>query len=217
MASVFEKVIPILKRETRRFQTPVVEIIAKHKKDPFAILISTMLSLRTKDQTTARAFARLYALAKTPEAVLALPRKKLEKIIYPVGFYKTKAKNIQKTCLLLLKKHKGKVPDSIDELVDLPGVGRKTANLVVSLGYHKPGICVDTHVHRIANRLGAVKTKNPYETEMALRKTVDKHLWSSLNVMLVTWGQNICTPLGPRCSACAIRSLCKQRGVTKKR
>ena len=217
MPSIYSAVIPILKKESRKFQTPVVELIAARQKDPFAILISTMLSLRTKDWTTAQASRRLFRLASTPRAMLKISQKKLQKIIYPVGFYKTKARNIRATCQILLGKYKGRVPDTIDKLVSLPGVGRKTANLVVSLGYQKPGICVDTHVHRISNRIGIVTTKNPYATEMALRKKVEQRLWADLNVTLVTWGQNICTPVSPRCSVCAIRSLCKRRGVTTHR
>lgn len=217
MSSVLEKVIPRLQKEVRKFQVPIVEVIAGKRRDPFAILISTMLSLRTKDQTTAKASQALFAIASNPRAMNRLTVKRIEKSIYPVGFYKTKARNIKRTCALLLSKYKGRVPDSIEELLTLPGVGRKTANLVVSLGYGKPGICVDTHVHRISNRLGAVKTKTTFETEMALRATVPQKMWQTLNVTLVTWGQNVCTPISPHCSNCAVQAMCKQRGVTTKR
>ncbi len=212
-----EKIIPVLKREVKKYQTPIVEVIAAERNDPFTILISTMLSLRTKDTTTAEASRRLFRVANTPKSMLELTAKQIEKLIYPVGFYKTKAKSILRTCSILREQYEGKVPDTIEQLVGLPGVGRKTANLVVSLGFGKDGICVDTHVHRISNRLGYVETKTPFETEMALRKKLPRRYWKDINVLLVTWGQNVCAPISPHCSACAIRKWCTRRGVTTAR
>lgn len=212
-----EKIIPTLKREVKKYQTPIVEVVAAEKNDPFRILISTMLSLRTKDATTARASQRLFAIADTPRKMLKLKAQQIEKLIFPVGFYRTKARSILKTCSVILKKYRGRVPDSIEQLVTLSGVGRKTANLVVSLGYGKDGICVDTHVHRISNRLGYVKTKTPLETEFALRAKLPRKYWKAINILLVTWGQNVCTPISPHCSTCAIREWCMRRGVTLSR
>ncbi|OGY83003.1 MAG: endonuclease III [Candidatus Kerfeldbacteria bacterium RIFCSPLOWO2_01_FULL_48_11] len=212
-----EKIIPVLKREVKKFHTPIVEVVAAKGHDPFCILISTMLSLRTKDATTAAASKRLFRVADTPRKIVALSHSRIEKLIYPVGFYHTKARSMKKTAQVLLEKYRGKVPDTIEKLVELPGVGRKTANLVVSLGFGKDGICVDTHVHRISNRLGYVRTKTPHETEFALRKKLPRKYWQDINVLLVTWGQNVCAPISPRCSVCAIRPWCKRVGVGKSR
>lgn len=212
-----EKIIPALKREVKKFQTPVVELIAAERNDPFTILISTMLSLRTKDTTTAVASRRLFRVARTPQKMLKLTPTQIEKLVYPVGFYKTKARNILKTCSILTVKYDGRVPDTIEQLIELPGVGRKTANLVVSLGFGKDGICVDTHVHRISNRLGYVRTTTPYETEMALRKKLPRKYWNDVNVLMVTWGQNVCAPISPKCSVCVIKPWCTRVGVTTSR
>ncbi|MFY4727561.1 endonuclease III domain-containing protein, partial [Nitrospira sp. BLG_2] len=187
--------VRILKREIRRWQEPVVGVVAKESdRDPFLILISTLLSLRTKDRTTREAGDRLFAMARTPAAMLKLPLKKLEQVIYPVGFYRTKAKAIHQICRRLIDEYGGVVPDSIDELVTLPGVGRKTANLVVTIGYGKPGICVDIHVHRISNRWGYITTKTPEESERTLRRTLPKQYWIIYNDLLVPYGQNLCLP-----------------------
>ncbi|MFH1235555.1 MAG: endonuclease III [Parcubacteria group bacterium] len=212
-----EKIVPILKREVKIFQTPIVEVVAAKGHDPFRILISTMLSLRTKDATTAVASKKVFRIADTPRKIATLSHSQLEKLIFPVGFYRTKAKNIKKTAQILLRQYGGKVPDTIEKLIELPGVGRKTANLVVSLGFGKDGICVDTHVHRISNRLGYVRTKTPHETEFALRKKLPRKYWQDINVLLVTWGQNVCAPISPRCSVCAIRPWCKRVGVVTSR
>jgi len=169
-AKQIHSAIRILRREAPKWQTPIVTVVAESSKSPFHVLISCILSLRTQDATTAQASRRLFALAGTPAKMLTLPTKKIEKVIYPVGFYRTKARNIHGICRTLVEKYSGKVPDEIDELLELKGVGRKTANLVVTLGYRKPGICVDTHVHRISNRWGYVRTKTPKVTEFALRK-----------------------------------------------
>lgn len=210
--------IRILKREIRRWQEPVVGVVAKESsRDPFLILISTLLSLRTKDRTTREAGDRLFGIARTPEAMLKVPLKKLEQLIYPVGFYRTKAKTIHEICRRLIDEYGGVVPDSIDELVTLPGVGRKTANLVVTLGYGKPGICVDIHVHRISNRWGYIKTKTPEASEQALRQMLPKQYWIIYNDLLVPFGQNLCLPVSPLCSTCKLTELCDRVGVTTSR
>lgn len=210
--------IRIVKREIRRWQEPVVGVVARESdRDPFLILISCLLSLRTKDKTTGEASARLFTLARTPVAMLKLPLRKIEQAIYPVGFYRTKARSIHQICRRLLEAYGGTVPDSIDELVTLPGVGRKTANLVVTVGYGKPGICVDIHVHRITNRWGYIKTKTPEESEAALRKKLPKRYWMTFNDLLVPYGQNLCQPVSPLCSACRLTDLCNRVGVTRSR
>ena len=165
----------------------------------------------------AQASRRLFDLADTQEKMLKLSAKKIEKAIFPVGFYRTKAKAIRQICRSLIEKYGGKVPDEIDELLKLKGVGRKTANLVVTLGYRKPGICVDTHVHRISNRWGYIRTKNPKETEYALRKKLPKRYWIEYNDLLVTFGQNLCRPISPQCSQCPVEKYCDKVGVTKSR
>ena len=208
----------VVKREIRRWQEPVVGVIARESgRDPFLILISCLLSLRTKDKTTDEASHRLFALARTPAAMLKLPLKKIERAIYPVGFYRTKAKSIHGICDRLLDAYGGTVPDSIDDLVTLPGVGRKTANLVVTVGYGKPGICVDIHVHRISNRWGYIKTKTPEESEQALRDTLPKRYWITFNDLLVPYGQHLCQPVSPFCSQCKLTAYCDRVGVTKSR
>jgi endonuclease-3 len=210
--------IRIVRREVRQWEEPVVGVVARESaRDPFLILISCLLSLRTKDKTTAAAGARLFALADTPTAMLRVPLRKIERAIYPVGFYRTKARSIHAICRRLLDVYQGKVPDSVDELVTLPGVGRKTANLVVTVGYRKPGICVDIHVHRITNRWGYVKTKTPEETEKALRQKLPKRYWITFNDLLVPYGQNLCQPISPFCSRCKLTEYCDRVGVTKSR
>ena len=210
--------ILIVKREIRRWREPVIGVVARESsRDPFLILISCLLSLRTKDKTTDEASTRLFAMARTPEAMLTLPVEKIEQAIYPVGFYRVKAKSIHRICQQLLDTYKGIVPDSVDELVTLPGVGRKTANLVVTVGYGKPGICVDIHVHRISNRWGYIKTKTPEESEQALRHTLPKRYWIPYNALLVPYGQNLCLPVSPLCSQCKLTDYCDRVGVTKSR
>ena len=191
--------------------------VAAERRDPFRVLIACLLSLRTKDETTRPAAARLFALADTPEAMLRLPAKRIERAIFPVGFYRTKARVVLGVCRDLLERFGGQVPDDIDQLLTLKGVGRKTANLVVTQGFNKPGICVDIHVHRISNRLGYVKTKNPTETEAALRKQLPRRYWIGYNELLVSFGQNICHPVSPRCSGCPVRPRCARVGVTRSR
>ena len=210
--------IKILRREIRQWQEPVVGVVARESaRDPFRVLISCLLSLRTKDKTTSEASARLFALAHTPAALLKLSQRSIERAIYPVGFYRTKAKAIHAICRRLLEVYEGKVPQSIDELMTLAGVGRKTANLVVTVGYQKPGICVDIHVHRISNRWGYVKTKTPEETEQALRARLPKRYWITFNDLLVTYGQNLCQPVSPFCSRCKLIDMCDRVGVVRSR
>jgi endonuclease-3 len=208
----------IVKREIGQWEEPVVGVVARESnRDPFRILISCLLSLRTKDKTTGEASARLFALAHEPETMLALPLQKIERAIYPVGFYRTKAKSIHAICRRLLDVYGGKVPDSIEELVTLSGVGRKTANLVVTVGYGKPGICVDIHVHRICNRWGYVKTKTPEETEQALRRKLPTSHWITFNDLLVPYGQHLCQPVSPFCNKCKLTEYCDRVGVTRSR
>lgn len=202
--------IRTLKKEVQQWKVPAV---GHYTQTPFTVLISCILSLRTQDKTTHEASDRLFRLAKTPRKMVKLSTAAIQKAIYPVGFYKTKAENIKKICEILLSKSNGKVPDDLDALLELPGVGRKTANLVVTLGYGKPGICVDTHVHRITNRWGYVQTKTPEQTEMALRKKLPPEYWIIINDLLVSYGQNLCKPISPLCSTCRIRSYCDRKGV----
>ncbi|MEE9522283.1 MAG: endonuclease III [candidate division NC10 bacterium] len=185
--------------------------------DPFRILISCLLSLRTKDEVTGEASARLFRRADTPVRMLRLRERTIARLIYPVGFYRTKAKVIRGVCRTLIDDYGGRVPDSLDELLKLKGVGRKTANLVVAVGYGKPGICVDTHVHRISNRWGYVKTRTPEETEQALRRKLPRRHWIVFNDLLVSFGQNICKPISPLCSRCLVERHCARVGVTRSR
>jgi endonuclease-3 len=208
------RVVRVLKKAVRPWKMPAV---GNYTDTPFTVLISCLLSLRTQDKTTDAASARLFALARTPEAMARLSRPAIQKAIYPVSFYRVKAGRIKEICRILLGKNGGRVPDDIDELLALPGVGRKTANLVVTLGFNKPGICVDTHVHRISNRWGYVSTKTPEETEMALRRKLPRPYWNILNDLLVTYGQNLCKPLSPFCSRCALERSCSRVGVGRSR
>lgn len=216
-ATEIHAAIRLLRREVRRWQEPVVGVVAKASRDPFRILIACVLSLRTKDRTTAEASQRLFALASDPATMARLPLRRLETAIYPVGFYRTKAKQIHEMCRRLLDAYGGLVPDDIDELLTLKGVGRKTANLVVTVGYQKPGICVDIHVHRISNRWGYIKTKTPEESEQALRRKLPRPYWITYNDLLVPFGQNICQPVSPWCSQCKLTPYCDREGVTKSR
>jgi endonuclease-3 len=205
----------LLRRIEKQVKTCVIPIVTEfsftHK--PYLVLISCMLSLRTKDSTTAEASRRLFAVANTPQKILRLARGRLEKLIYPVGFYREKAEHILETSRIIVGRFKGVVPRTIDELLLLKGVGRKTANLVLGLGFGIPAICVDTHVHRISNRLGWIVTQSPEETEIALSRIVPRRLWIDLNTILVTFGQNICVPVSPWCSRCAVARWCKRKGV----
>jgi endonuclease-3 len=199
------------------YQQPLIDQMGAAGQTPFRILIATILSLRTKDTLTAVVAPRLFAVADTPEAMLALPKERIAALIYPVGFYRTKARTIRAICTALLERHGGQVPQELDELLALPGVGRKTANLVRTAGYGLPGICVDTHVHRICNRWGYVRTKTPDETEMALRGKLPLEHWLEINGLLVTLGQNICLPIAPKCSICPVAAWCARVGVERAR
>ena len=196
---------------------PAVSFIAITKNDPFCVLISTILSLRTKDDVTLKASERLLERAKTPEDMLRLSQEEIEKLIYPVGFYKNKAKNILSLSEILVKDYGGHVPSSAEDLMKLPGVGLKTANLTLNLGYGINAICVDCHVHQIANRMGWVKTKNPEDTEEALRGIMPEKYWIPLNEMLVSYGQEVCTSVSPKCSLCTENERCAKVGVEKSR
>jgi endonuclease III len=212
-----EKVIPILREKVKTWPVPIITLIAQTKKDPFLVLIGTVLSLRTKDEVTAQACKRLFAKADTPEKMLKLSEEEIEKIIYPVGFYRIKSRNILKICLKLTAEFNSIVPDEIDTLLTFPNVGRKTANLVLSDGYGKPAMCVDVHVNRISNRFGYVKTKNPEETEYALRDKLPVKYWIEYNFILVAFGQYLCRPISPKCSECPIIEYCERVGVIQSR
>ncbi|MFZ0132870.1 MAG: endonuclease III [Desulfobacterales bacterium] len=207
-------VFRILKEAVQAWRLPAV---GHYTSTPFTVLISCLLSLRTQDKTTYAASARLFDQARDPQTMVGLPVETIEKCIYPVGFYKTKAKTIKDICRILLDTYDGGVPHELDDLLRLPGVGRKTANLVVTLGFGKPGICVDTHVHRITNRWGYVQTKAPDQTEIALRQKLPRRYWLAINDLLVAYGQNICKPISPICSACRIQRFCDRREVTRSR
>lgn len=205
-------------RETMpSFEQPLIEAMGDEGQTPFHILIATILSLRTKDTLTAVVAPRLFAEAATPQAMLALSEERIAELIYPVGFYHTKAKSIRQICQILIEQYGGAVPAELDLLLKLPGVGRKTANLVRTAGYGLPGICVDTHVHRICNRWGYVHTKMPDETELVLRAKLPAAYWIPINGLLVTLGQNICQPISPRCSVCPVAQLCPRIGVVRSR
>ncbi len=198
-------------------ELPSVSRIARGPMAPFHVLIATIISLRTKDDVTLAASRRLLELADTPQALLHLPEARISELIYPAGFYRTKAQNMLRCAEILVREHGGHTPDTAEGLLALPGVGRKTANLVLGLGYGIPAICVDTHVHRIANRAGWIDTRKPDETEIALQQILPKKHWIELNEILVYFGQNTCTPQSPRCSVCPITQWCKRRGVKKTR
>jgi endonuclease-3 len=210
------EVVKKLKKAVKGYRTPSVTVIAK-KNDPFAVLISCIISLRTRDEITEPASARLFALAKSPAELSKLSDSKIEKAIYPAAFFRNKAKSMKEMCNVLVDEYSGEVPDKLEELLKLKGVGRKTANLTLTLGHNKPGICVDIHVHRICNRLGYVKTKSPDETEMVLREILPKRYWKGFNDLLVSFGQNICKPVSPFCGSCPILHTCSQIGVTRHR
>jgi endonuclease-3 len=211
------KVIHLIEKEVAEWELPIVSSLAEEHSGPFVILISTILSLRTKDEVTAKAAERLLALARTPEEMLELSEGKIIKAIYPVGFYRTKAKTILHISKELLDRFHSRVPDTIEQLLTLKGVGRKTANLVVALGYNKEGLCVDTHVHRISNRLGYVKTKTPEETEYALRKKLPSKYWLRYNTLMVAFGRHVCVPISPFCSRCTVFAYCDRVNVVRSR
>lgn len=203
----------LLRSACREWGEPVVERIGSKGRDPFRVLAACLLSLRTKDEVTDAASARLFARASTPQQILSLTPVQIQKLIYPVGFYRTKAKRLRQICQHLIGRFRGKVPETLEELLTLPGVGRKTANLVMTVGFGKLGICVDTHVHRISNRLGIVRTKTPEQTEMNLRGILPRRYWIRYNDLLVSFGQTLCRPVSPWCSRCPIERDCPKVGV----
>jgi len=206
-----------LARAIDGLEEPAVEkIAADQKEDPFQVLIATMLSAQTKDAVTHAAATRLFKVARTPRTIVKLRIREIERLIYPVSFYRHKAVHVRETCRQLIERYKGRVPDTMEELLTLPGVGRKTANLVLILAHASPdNICVDTHVHRISNRLGWVVTRTPEETEHALYAAADRRWWPVINLYLVTWGQNVCRPVYPLCGTCVLFDLCPRIGVTR--
>lgn len=206
-------IIATLREEYKNWQTPAVTIVAQCNGSPYKVLISCIISLRTKDEVTSLASARIFGRAETPEAMNGLSVKEISELIYPAGFYRNKAEQISLLSRRLVEEYNGKVPDSIEELLEFKGVGRKTANLVMTLGFSKPGICVDTHVHRICNRWGYVTTKTPDETEKVLRAQLPPEYWIEINDLLVAFGQNHCHPVSPRCTSCKLSDLCDRLGV----
>ena len=207
------KVVRFIEKQIKGTIIPSVTQIS-FRNDPYLVLISCILSLRTKDRTTVEASKRLFAMADTPHKMLRLPAGKIQRLIYPVGFYRNKSRVILEISRRIISGYHGQVPDKLEELLKFKGVGPKTANLVLGLGFGIPAICVDTHVHRITNRLGWVKTKDPQGTEEALKKIVPRKLWIALNTDLVAFGQNICLPVSPFCSRCMVHRFCKRCGVT---
>jgi endonuclease III len=211
-----DEIVRVLKAFLRN-RVPVVTKISREGRDPFLVLVGTLLSLRTKDETTEKAMKRLMERARTPSEILRLQDEEIERLIYPVGFYRTKTRTLKEVSSTIIDRYGGVVPDSIDELLKMKGVGRKTANLVMNEGFGKPGICVDTHVHRISNRLGLVRTRNPRQTEDALREVLPEKYWIVYNTLMVAFGQRICAPLSPFCSTCPLAHLCPRVGVTRHR
>jgi endonuclease-3 len=205
--------VRILREEYRSWKTPAVTIVAQCDKSPFKVLVSCLISLRTKDEVTAVASQRLFERAGTPEDTKNLSVEEISNLIYPAGFYRNKAAQILEISCRLVQEYAGQVPDELDELMKFKGVGRKTANLVLTLGFGKAGICVDTHVHRICNRWGYVSTKTPDETELVLRKKLPAEYWIAINDLLVAFGQNHCHPVSPRCSSCRLVGMCERTGV----
>lgn len=210
-------VLEILERELGKEDLPLVAEMVKTDRDPYRILVSTLLSLRTKDEVTGEASGRLFALASTPREMVRLQEEQIARTIYPVGFYRTKAETILRVSRELLEKNDSRVPSTLEGLLALKGVGRKTANLVLTMAFGKAGICVDTHVHRISNRFGYVSTKTPDETEKALRRKLPRRAWSSYNTLLVAFGKRICRPVSPLCGRCPVAKFCERAGVTTSR
>jgi endonuclease-3 len=212
-----KEIYTILQKYTVKLPVPVAELVEAQTKDPFKILITTILSARTKDETTAAVVRKLFKKVKNIKNLERISLEELTNLVYPVGFYKTKAKHLKKLPEVLHKEFGGEIPADVDLLTKLPGVGRKTANLVVALGFNKPAICVDIHVHRIMNRLGYVSTKTPYETEMKLREIMPTKYWIKMNHFLVAFGQHTCRPISPKCSICPLYNTCNRIGVERTR
>ena len=207
--NTIEKVLAKLSEYTKTIHTPILDLVKVQTNDPFKILVGTILSARTKDETTAKVLEKLFAVANKPEDLLSLTLKEIEDLIYPIGFYHQKAKYLQELPHILKVKFNDIIPQSIEELVQLPGVGRKTANLVMILAFDKPAMCVDTHVHRISNRFGYIKTKTPFESEIALREKLPIKHWKTYNSILVAFGQELCKPISPKCEKCPISDYCE--------
>ena len=206
-------VVRRLKADFNSHRAPIMDLVAAQTEDPFRVLVGTILSARTKDACTAGACERLFARAKTPAELDALSEKEISELIFPVGFFRTKAKMLKQLPGVLKEKFGGVLPDTVEALCELPGVGRKTANLVVALGFDKPAICVDVHVHRISNRFGLIKTSTPFETEMKLREILPKRYWKTWNSHLVAFGQTRCFPRNPKCAGCPVATWCDSRRV----
>lgn len=204
-SKTFIENINILKEEYEKWNAPIVTLISIQTKDPYKVLVSTLLSLRTKDEVTAKASYRIFEKADTPEKMIKLSEEEIRKLIYPVGFYKQKSKTLIDTSQILIDKYDSKVPDTLEQLLEFKGVGRKTANLVLALGYGQDTICVDTHVHRISNRWGIHTTKTPEETEFSLMEKIPKKHWKIINDLMVAFGQTICRPIGPKCELCKVK------------
>jgi len=207
----------IIGKQYTQWDVPIVTLISNRGGTPFEILVSTLLSLRTKDEVTSAAADRLLAVARTPQEIWNLKEENIKALIYPVGFYPTKAKRLRQISRIILDQYHGRVPDTLEELLSLPGVGRKTANLVLIEGFQQDAICVDTHVHRISNRIGMVQTTSPDKTEFALRDSLPKKYWIRYNEMLVAFGQAICRPVSPFCSRCPVQTMCPRIGVDRSR
>lgn len=208
-SNVFPEILKILKKEYPKWNAPVITLMAEHQEIPFKILIATILSARTKDEVTAKAVSKLFKVITTPADLKNLSIKSIEKLIYPVGFYHTKAKALSKVSKRLVSEYNSAVPSNIDNLLKFEGVGRKTANLVLSRAFNIPAICVDIHVHRISNRLGIVETRDAFKTEIALQNILPKNKWSDINTLLVAFGQTICKPINPKCEICLVKKFCK--------
>ncbi len=215
-SSDINMVYRVLKKEFAKNRVPVVDLIEAQTKDPFKILATTMLSARTKDQTTSAAAQRLFKIIEAADDLDKINLKELEKLIFPVGFYHEKAKNLKKWPAIINKRFRGAIPSTVEELIELPGVGRKTANLVVALGFNKPAVCVDVHVHRIFNRLGYLASRTPLETEMLLRRHLPVRYWTTFNSYFVSFGQHTCFPRNPRCDCCPVCRYCGRVNVTTK-
>ena len=211
------EVIALIRDAVKVERLPMIDAAFAERPDPYRILISTLLSLRTKDEVTCLADGRLFALATTPEEMVRLPEHVIRNAIYPVGFYRKKAETILHVSRELIEKFGSRVPDTVEGLVAIRGVGRKTANLVVSAGYGLPALCVDTHVHRVSNRLGYVNETTPDKTETALRRKLPERFWVEFNSLMVAFGKTICRPVSPRCSSCPVTSYCGRVGVTTSR
>lgn len=213
----WDKLMEALVHAVGCFREPAVTVAAKRKKDPFRVLVATIISARTKDEVTGAAAERLFALADSPKGVAELDVQTIAEAIRPANFYPTKARRIKEIATRLVRDFHGQVPNDLEALLTLPGVGRKTANLVLTEGFGLPGICVDTHVHRILNRLGLVRTRSPLETEHALRESLPQKYWAKINALLVSFGQNICRPQSPYCSKCPLNEMCERKGVARSR